>query len=152
MTLPRSWKVFFRRQTISETKRKHFSQTFLRTTPKLSFADWNKYLEEISSTKKVDVNSIKMKLVECGEPGVSGATVCMKHYINSIVEHWKLDISQIIKKKSLKLHSLGCSIESTSRLIQLMSGDFDISWTWFFYDGVQPTLIEQVPFSLYFGL
>merc|ERR1719356_665508 len=49
-----------------------------KTTPKLSFADWNKYLEEISSTKKVDVNSIKMKLVECGEPGVSGATKVAK--------------------------------------------------------------------------
>eukprot|EP00092_Neocalanus_flemingeri_P006396 GFUD01006886.1.p1 GENE.GFUD01006886.1~~GFUD01006886.1.p1 ORF type:complete len:239 (+),score=95.99 GFUD01006886.1:79-795(+) len=36
---------------------------------RISFVDWNKYLDEIATTKKMDVNTIKTKLVECGEPG-----------------------------------------------------------------------------------
>ena len=48
---------------------------FFRNSPKLSFADWNKYLDEISNTKKVDANEIKGKLVSCGKPGLSGTTV-----------------------------------------------------------------------------
>ena len=50
-------------------------QCFFRNSPKLSFADWNKYLDEISNTKKVDANEIKGKLVSCGKPGLSGTTV-----------------------------------------------------------------------------
>merc|ERR1712018_452512 len=46
-----------------------------KNSPKLSFADWNKYLDEISNTKKVDANEIKGKLVSCGKPGLSGTTV-----------------------------------------------------------------------------
>ena len=46
-----------------------------RNGPKLSFNDWNKYLNEIANNKKVDVNTIKTKLVECGEPGFTGETV-----------------------------------------------------------------------------
>ena len=46
-----------------------------RNAPKLSFVEWNKYLDEISKNKKVDVNAIKHKLVDCGKPGLSGTTV-----------------------------------------------------------------------------
>jgi len=46
-----------------------------RNSPKLSFVEWNKYLDEIAGTKKVDVNEVKGKLVECGKPGLSGTTV-----------------------------------------------------------------------------
>ena len=46
-----------------------------RNSPKLSFVEWNKYLDEIAKAKSVDVNSIKTKLVDCGKPGLSGATV-----------------------------------------------------------------------------
>ena len=38
----------------------------------MSFSDWCKYLEEIAKTKKMNVNTIKSKLVECGEPGNTG--------------------------------------------------------------------------------
>ena len=41
----------------------------------MSFVEWNKYLDEIAKNKKVDVNIIKNKLVDCGKPGLSGATV-----------------------------------------------------------------------------
>jgi hypothetical protein len=37
--------------------------------------EWNKYLDEIAKTKKMDVNLIKEKLVVCGKPGFTGATV-----------------------------------------------------------------------------
>ena len=41
----------------------------------MSFVDWNKYLDEIASNKKMDVNEIKTKLVDCGQPGFTGETV-----------------------------------------------------------------------------
>ena len=46
-----------------------------RKAPKISFVDWNKYLDEIATAKKMNVNTIKTKLVECGEPGFTGGTV-----------------------------------------------------------------------------
>ena len=64
-----------------------------RNAPKLSFNDWNKYLNEISTSKKLDVNTVKVtclscnfrffnkenslqtKLVDCGNPGFTGETV-----------------------------------------------------------------------------
>ena len=46
-----------------------------RNGPKLSFQDWNRYLDEISTAKKLDVNTVKTKLVDCGEPGFTGETV-----------------------------------------------------------------------------
>ena len=52
-----------------------FQFFFLRNAPKLSFVEWNKYLDEISKNKKVEVNIIKDKLVHCGKPGFTGATV-----------------------------------------------------------------------------
>ena len=57
---------------------------FFRNSPKLSFADWNKYLDEISNTKKVDANEIKGKLVSCGKPGLSGTTVTKLPLISKI--------------------------------------------------------------------
>ena len=48
---------------------------YFRNSPKLSFTDWNKYLDEIAKNKKVDANALKGKLVECGKPGFTGATV-----------------------------------------------------------------------------
>jgi len=45
-----------------------------KNSPKLSFTDWNKYLDEIAKNKKVDANALKGKLVECGKPGFTGAT------------------------------------------------------------------------------
>ena len=46
-----------------------------RNAPRLSFADWNRYLDEIATNKKVDVNTMKTRLVGCGEPGFTGETV-----------------------------------------------------------------------------
>jgi len=45
-----------------------------KNSPKLSFTDWNKYLDEIANYKKQDGNALKAKLVECGKPGFTGAT------------------------------------------------------------------------------
>jgi len=50
-----------------------------KNAPKLSFADWNKYLNEIATNKKVDVNTIKTKLVDCSEPGFTGETKVAKN-------------------------------------------------------------------------
>merc|ERR1712228_77601 len=45
-----------------------------KRAPKLSFPAWCQYLEEISTTKKRNVNAIKNKLIECGPPGITGGT------------------------------------------------------------------------------
>ena len=36
-----------------------------RNAPKLSFNDWNKYLNEISTSKKLDVNTVKVTCISC---------------------------------------------------------------------------------------
>ena len=56
-----------------------------RNSPKLSFVDWNKYLDEISKTKSIDSNEIKGKLVNCGKPGLSGTTVSSKEFNQCIL-------------------------------------------------------------------
>jgi hypothetical protein len=46
-----------------------------RNSIKLSFSDWNKYLDEIAKTKNVESVDIKAKLAVSGTPGFTGATV-----------------------------------------------------------------------------
>ncbi len=46
-----------------------------KNSPKLSFSDWNKYLDEIAKTKNLDGNQIRGQLLECGKPGFSRTTV-----------------------------------------------------------------------------
>jgi len=45
-----------------------------KNAPKLSFSDWNKYLDEISKTKSIEGNQIRNELINCGKPGFSRAT------------------------------------------------------------------------------
>ena len=42
---------------------------------KLSFVEWNKYLDEIAHYKNADGNALRAKLIDCGKPGFTGATV-----------------------------------------------------------------------------
>jgi len=42
---------------------------------KVSFADYNKFLEDLATTKKVDLAEIKNKLATCGAPGVLNNSV-----------------------------------------------------------------------------
>lgn len=47
---------------------------------KVGFADYNKYLEDLATTRKVDLAEIKTKLATCGAPGVAQVTVsCTQH-------------------------------------------------------------------------
>ena len=46
-----------------------------RNSPKLSFTDWNKYLDEVSKSKSMDANDIRGQLIDCGKPGFSRTTV-----------------------------------------------------------------------------
>merc|ERR1719273_2813971 len=50
-----------------------------KNSPKLSFVEWNKYLDEIAKSKKTETNILKAKLVDCGKPGLSGATAIAKN-------------------------------------------------------------------------
>lgn len=45
---------------------------------KLSFADYNKFLEDLAKTRSVDIAEIKTKLAGCGAPGVLQAKVAIK--------------------------------------------------------------------------
>jgi len=45
-----------------------------KNSPKLSFSDWNKYLDEIAKTKSLDSNEIKGQLAGCGKPGFAAGT------------------------------------------------------------------------------
>lgn len=42
---------------------------------KLSFEDYNKFLEDLAKTKKVELDDIKGKLANCGAPGIHNTTV-----------------------------------------------------------------------------
>jgi len=46
--------------------------------PRLSFPAWCRYLGEMATAKKMDVNEIKTKLINCGPPGVVDGTKIAK--------------------------------------------------------------------------
>jgi len=52
-----------------------------KNSPKLTFTDWNKYLDEIAKNKNQDANELKSKLVDCGKPGFTGATAVQKNTV-----------------------------------------------------------------------
>lgn len=41
---------------------------------KVTFSDYNKFLDDLAATRKVDLAEIKQKLADCGAPGVSQIT------------------------------------------------------------------------------
>lgn len=45
---------------------------------KLGFPDYQKFIEELARTKKVDPDEIKEKMINCGPPGTSGTTSAVK--------------------------------------------------------------------------
>ncbi|XP_064118829.1 tubulin polymerization-promoting protein homolog [Macrobrachium nipponense] len=45
---------------------------------KITFVEFEKYLDEISKSKKMDVKDLKTKLRDCGAPGTSGTTSVVK--------------------------------------------------------------------------
>ncbi|XP_014248364.1 TPPP family protein CG45057 isoform X3 [Cimex lectularius] len=45
---------------------------------KVTFADYNKFLEDLAKAKKVDVEEIKRKLSNCGPPGLSSNVGAVK--------------------------------------------------------------------------
>ncbi|KAK7079323.1 hypothetical protein SK128_021127 [Halocaridina rubra] len=47
-------------------------------TKKITFVEFEKYLDEIAKSKKIDVKDIKSKLQDCGAPGTSGTTSVVK--------------------------------------------------------------------------
>ena len=53
-----------------------------RGVPRLSFPAWCRYLGEMATAKKMDVNEIKTKLINCGPPGVVDGTVIRKIFIS----------------------------------------------------------------------
>ena len=46
-----------------------------RSSTKLTYPAWSKYIEELAASKNTEVDQIKDKLANCGPPGTNGATV-----------------------------------------------------------------------------
>lgn len=45
---------------------------------KISYADYNKFLEDLTTTKKIELAGIKNKLANCGAPGINQvSSVCI---------------------------------------------------------------------------
>lgn len=42
---------------------------------KVTFDEYQKFLEDLAKTKKIEVNEIKSKLANCGQPGLHGVSV-----------------------------------------------------------------------------
>ena len=42
---------------------------------KLGFDDYNKFLEDLTKNKKVDLEELKSKMSTCGTPGLTGVAV-----------------------------------------------------------------------------
>lgn len=51
---------------------------------KLNFAQYNTFLEDLTSTKKVKLDELKNKMASCGEPGVKRATVVCDKITSSL--------------------------------------------------------------------
>nr|XP_027218376.1 TPPP family protein CG45057-like [Penaeus vannamei] len=45
---------------------------------KISFQDFEKYLDEIAKSKKLDATEIRTKLKDCGSPAITGTTNVVK--------------------------------------------------------------------------
>lgn len=45
---------------------------------KISFSDYEKFLEDLAKSKKVELDEIKKKMTDCGAPGFTGAVVSIK--------------------------------------------------------------------------
>merc|ERR1719318_1881923 len=46
-----------------------------KKAPKLNFVDWCKFVDEVAKAKKMNINTIQFKLIECGEPGNTGTKI-----------------------------------------------------------------------------
>lgn len=42
---------------------------------KLKYEDYQKFIEDLAKTRKVDVETIKNKMANCGQPGLHGVQV-----------------------------------------------------------------------------
>lgn len=51
---------------------------------KVTFSDYNKFLDDLAATRKVDLAEIKQKLASCGAPGVAQITNVSLTYFNPI--------------------------------------------------------------------
>lgn len=52
---------------------------------KISYADYNKFLEDLAKTKKVELMEIKNKMASCGAPGVVQVSVSKVYQSNAYV-------------------------------------------------------------------
>ena len=72
-----------------------------RGAPRLSFPAWCKYLAELAAAKKMEVNIVKIKLINCGPPGVTDATVTA-----FLIKSWPVRNDQLTFTKSLRMREI----------------------------------------------
>merc|ERR1712198_321964 len=99
----------FKSRGISTTDTAIVYKKISKGVPRLSFPAWCKYLNEISNSKKMDVNMIKHKLINCGVPGVTDTTKIAK---SAAIERLTKDTAKFGHRKSRRVDS---SLESKRR-------------------------------------
>lgn len=52
---------------------------------KISIGDYEKFLEDLAKSKKVELEEIKKKMIECGAPGFTGASVSYLTIVETIL-------------------------------------------------------------------
>lgn len=66
---------------------------------KVGYADYMKFLEDIATTRSVDLNEIKNKLAECGTPGAnSKANVSMR------INAFKVELYRFIMRNLFRMY------------------------------------------------
>ena len=53
---------------------------FPRSSQKINYPTWVKYLDILASSKNIDIQSIKSKLTKCGPPATNKTTVADQSY------------------------------------------------------------------------
>lgn len=74
-------KVFDKKVTSTDTSI-HFKKL---KQQKLNFLDYNKFLEDLAATKKIDLAEVKSKMVSCGAPGVLEHSTVSIYFLNRII-------------------------------------------------------------------
>lgn len=72
--------VFDKKTTTTDTAI-HFKKL---KSQKVNFADYNTFLEDLATTKGIDLEEIKSKMASCGEPGMKQATTVSSKKQNNL--------------------------------------------------------------------
>lgn len=73
---------------------------------KVSYADYQKYLEDLAKAKGIDVAEIKNKMANCGAPGVVQAKVYT--YITIDIKFIYSPVTEILMQSNILVERKSC--------------------------------------------